>query len=494
MTTDDDPSRWSARRVASAIAAKTISAREYLEVLAARIERYNPALGLVVTRNERAFEEAAAADDAVVRGEYLPPLHGVAMTVKDSLATAGLRTTGGEPALSSYTPREDAAAVAGVRRAGAIILGKTNLPRGSGDLQAYNDMFGTARNPWKREVTTSGSSGGAAGALAAGFTPLEIGSDTAGSIRVPAAFCGVFGHKPSFGVVSTYGHVPPMPFRVSLPDMLVVGPMARDTDDLAVLFDAMTGAHPWDQAAWQLTLPHAHEPRRVAVWLDSPDCRVDDEVQGALEFAADLLSTTGITVDRTSPPGISLAASDRIFRRLLATVAVTGGTPDKAESSGGQQDRTAVLGGEHVDQSYREWVVADELRTRLRRRWQAFFTDYDALLLPVSPNTAPAHDHRPFAERTIIINGKERPYWEQITWAGVTGMCYLPSTVVPVRLDSHGVPLGIAVAGPYLGDRTTLAVARILERLIPPLGRPSLADTVLDFSARSSAADRSSAR
>jgi amidase len=477
MTTDDDPSWWSARRVASAIAAKEISAREYLEVLVARIDRYNPVLGLVVTRNERAFEEAAAADEAVIRSESLPPLHGVAMTVKDCLATAGLRTTGGEPALSSYTPPEDAAAVAGVRRAGAIILGKTNLPRGSGDVQAYNDLFGTARNPWKPEVTTSGSSGGAAGALAAGFTPLEIGSDVAGSIRLPAAFCGVFGHKPSFGVVSTYGHVPPMPFRVSLPDMSVVGPMARDTADLAVLFDAIAGAHPWDRAAWRLALPRAHRPRRVAVWPDSPDCRVDDEVRGALEFAADLLAAAGITIDRTGPPGISLAASDRIFRRLLATVAVTGGTPDQAESSSGQR-RTAVLGGEYVDQSYREWVIANELRTRLRKRWEAFFTDYDALLLPVSPNTAPAHDHRPFTERTIIVNGQERPYWEQITWAGVTGLCYLPSTVVPVRLDSRGVPLGIAVAGPYLGDRTTLAVASVLERLIPPLGRPSLMGNV----------------
>lgn len=479
--TDDDPSWWPARRVASAIATKKISAQEYLGVLTARIERHNPALGLVVTLNERAFEEAAAADDAVARGEPLPPLHGVAMTVKDSLATAGLRTTGGEPALRFYTPQEDAAAVLGVRRAGAIILGKTNLPRGSGDLQAYNDMFGTARNPWNRGVTTSGSSGGAAGAVAAGFTPAEIGSDVAGSIRIPAAFCGVFGHKPSFGVVSAYGHVPPMPLKAALPDMLVVGPLARDTDDLAVLLDVMSGAHPWDRAAWRLTLPRAREPRRVAVWLDNPDCRVDDEVQAALEVAADLLSATGIQVDRTQPAGISLADSDRVFRRLLATVAATGATPDQAAAAEGEQPQHAVLGGEHANQSYREWMMADELRTRLRRRWQAFFTDYDALVMPVAPNTAPVHDHRPFAERTIVVNGRERPYWEQITWAGVTSMCYLPSTVVPVSRDSRGVPIGIAIAGPYLGDRTTLAVARILERLIPPLGRPALADSAPDL-------------
>ncbi|WFE59462.1 amidase family protein [Micromonospora sp. WMMD712] len=470
---DDELCWWPARQVARAIADGQLSAREYLRALLARIDRYDGALGLVVTRNERAEAEAAAADEAVVRGDPLPPLHGVAMTVKDSFATAGLRTTGG--LLPDFVPDEDAAAVAGARRAGAIILGKTNLPRASRDLQAYNELFGTARNPWDPTLTTSGSSGGAAGALAAGFTPLEIGSDVAGSIRIPAGFCGVTGLKPTFGTVSMYGHVPPMPFNRALPDIAMVGPLARDVDDLEILFDAISGPDPWDRPAWRLSLPPASRPRRVAAWFDDPYCPVDGEVRAAVEQAADALAGTGVAVRATSPLGIRLEQSDQIFRKLIAGTAIDDISGEEAELiAAGMRPPTGVLGGEHVHQSHRDWVVANELRTRMGLRWRAFFSRYDALLLPVAPNTAPAHDHRPFAQRTITVDGQPRPYWDQLVWAGVTGMCYLPSVVVPVRLDARGVPIGVAVAGPRLGDRTVLETARVLARTLGPIGRPAL--------------------
>lgn len=404
MTTDDDPSWWSARRAARGIATRKISAREYLGVLTAEIERCNPALGPVVTRNERAYGEVAAADDAVARGESLPPLHGAAMTVKDCLATAGPRTTGGETALRSHIPRTDAAAVAALRRAGVIVAGKTNVPRRAGDVQTCNDLFGTARNPWHRGISTGGSSGGAAGAVAAGFTPVEACSDVAGSIRIPAACCWVSGHRPATGVVPAHGLVPPSPFhggQESAEDRVAVGE-----------FDAGRG--------------------------DPPDL-------------------AGVQQDQ--PPGLLVPGM-------------------RAAHDVGQNLQAARVPGrrahhrEYASQSHQEWLTANESRARLRGKWKAFFTDFDALLLPAVPSTAPAHDHRPPAERAITVNGAERPYRDQVTWAGVTSMCHLPSTVVPARLDARGVPVGIAVAGPRLGDRTAPAAARFLERLPPPLGRP----------------------
>jgi amidase len=468
--TVDEAHWWPARRVAAAVAARALSAREYLSALLARIDRYNGALGLVVTLDERAFEWARQADEAVIRGDRLGPLHGVPMTVKDSLATAGLRTTGGLKQLRGFVPDEDAAAVARLRQAGAIIFGKTNLSEASADIQSYNDVFATARNPWQPEFSTSGSAGGGAGAVAAGFTPVELGSDVAGSIRLPASACGVFGHKPSFGVVPMYGHVPPRPFRPTTVELAVAGPFARTVDDLETVLTATVGPHPWDEPAWRVELPPARPVRRVATWFDDPYCPVDSEVAGALKVAADALSRGGVTVEEARPPGVQLDVSDQVFRQLLASFA---GPMDGS----GPADR-ARLGGELADRPLRDWFLADARRQRLRMYWRQFFTGYDAILLPVAANLAIRHDHRPLAERRVTVNGAERPYWQQTVWAGLTGVAHLPSTVVPVCLDSRGVPVGVALAGPYLGDLTTLAVARLLAEGLEPIGRAPV-DAVL---------------
>ncbi|MEH1166516.1 amidase family protein [Micromonospora sp. CPCC 205539] len=456
---------WSAGRVAAAVAARTLSAREYLDVLLARIERYNAPLGLVTTLDERAYEWARRADEAVVRGDRLGPLHGVAMTVKDSLATGGLRTTGGVPVLSGFVPREDGAAVAGLRRAGAIVFGKTNLAAASADIQSYNDVFGTARNPWHPDHSTSGSSGGGAGAVASGFTPVELGSDVAGSIRLPASACGVFGHKPSFGIVPMHGHIPPMPFKQTTVDLAVTGPLARTVDDLETVLRATVGPHPWDQPAWQVSLPPAQPVRRIAAWVDDPYCPVDAEVAVALQTAVDAFCRAGIAVEPARPPGVRLAESDQVFRQLLAGFAA---------STGPAGGNAARLGGELADRPLNDWFHADAQRQRLRQHWRQFFSRYDAILLPVAPNLAIRHDHRPIAARQITVDAQERPYWQQTVWAGLTGVVYLPSTVVPVRLDTRGLPVGVAIAGPYLGDLTTLAAARLLAEHLDPIGTPPL--------------------
>jgi amidase len=465
---DDEICWWSARQVAEAIAARRLSAREYLAAQLDRVERLNPLLNAVVTIDERAAAQAADADAAVMRGQTLGPFHGVAMTVKDCMATAGLRTTGGLLGLASHVPREDASAIAALRDAGVVVFGKTNVPAGSGDLQTYNELFGVTRNPWDLRRSPSGSSGGAATAVAAGLSPLEIGSDVAGSIRLPAAMCGVFGHKPSHGLVPTHGHVPPAPYKPGNVDMNVVGPIARTVDDLSAALDVIAAPRLWDREAWQVSLPPARPLRRIATWFDDPHCPVDAAVRRALEDAAQRLRDDGVAVEDARPPGIRLEASDLVFQRLLAGVAVHSySAQDVAAMAHGERPPGEELGGRFAGQSYRDWAEADDRRTRMRARWHQFFTEYDAILLPVAPNTSIPHDHRPFAERRIVVDGAERPYWDQIVWAGLTGVSYLPSTVVPVGLGPEGTPIGLAVAGPYLGDLTTLAVARRLAELLP---------------------------
>jgi amidase len=478
---DTDPCWWSARRAAAAIAARRISAREYLAALQARIGDCNSALNAVITLDERAAEWAGQADETVASGRALGPLHGVAMTVKDCFATRGLRTTAGMDMLRSYVPREDAAVVARLRQAGAIIFGKTNLPEGLGDLQAFNDLFGLARNPWHPDYSPGGSSGGSASAVAAGLSPLDIGSDIAGSIRIPAANCGVFGHKPSFGIVPAHGHMPPAPFNLHDLDISAIGPIARCVDDLETALAVIAGPNRWDQPAWQLKLPPARPVRRVATWFDDPYCPVDDEVRTALEDAAARLADTGIDVRPAQPRGIRLDASDAIFRRLLVTAAVDSHSKEAvAAIAAGDVPAGPQLGAEFVAQHYRDWAEAHGKRLRLRERWRQFFDDFDAILLPVASSLAIEHDLRPLAERDITVNGVRRPYWDQIIWAGLTGVSYLPSTVVPVRTDSRGVPIGMAVAAGYLQDCTALAVARLLASTLPPIGHPELGTVPAD--------------
>jgi len=459
-----DPSRWPAVRVAAAIARRELSAREYLDLLLGRIAAHNPALNAVTSIDGRAMRWAKEADEATARGESSGPLHGVAMTVKDSLTTAGLRTTAGAAALSSHVPGTDAEAVRALRRAGAIVFGKTNLAANCMDVQTANDVFGVSRNPWNPDRTPGGSSGGSAAAVAAGFTAAEVGSDIAGSIRIPASNCGVFGHKPSFGVVPVTGHIPP--YQPTRPDLAVVGPLGRDVEDLRLLLGVIAGPDPRDRPAWRLALPPPRPVRTVALWSDDPYCPVAREVRDAVERAGSALAQTGVIVEPDAPTGFSLAASDEVMRRSLAAAAFT------ADAGPGGAGAQAGLGAEFATQSHHDWLKAQDRRTRIQRAWHRFFQRYDAVLLPVSATPAIEHDARSFPERRITVDGIERPYWDQIVWAGLAGVGHLPVTVVPVGLDTGGTPIGVAVTGPYLGDLTTLAIAERLAGSLGDIGVP----------------------
>ncbi len=247
---------WSATDLAAAIRGREISASEALEHFVARIEALDGPINSVVHWDlERARNAARAADASVAGGDHLGPLHGVPISIKDSFQTEGCITTSGSPDLAEHVPTHDAWPVARLRQAGAIPFAKTNLPIFAGDIQSFNDVYGTTNNPHDITRTPGGSSGGSSAALAMGFTPIELGSDIGGSIRVPAHYSGVMGHKPSYGIVPAHGQIPGMPGTLSQADLAVCGPMARCVDDLELELDVLAGPDRWNHPAWRLDLP-----------------------------------------------------------------------------------------------------------------------------------------------------------------------------------------------------------------------------------------------
>ncbi|HVN89076.1 MAG TPA: amidase [Candidatus Binataceae bacterium] len=463
----------SAITIAKRIRQKEISSRETLDYFLDRVAKLDKPINSVVTIDaDRARAEADAADAALARGEASGPLHGVPMTIKDSFQTAGMRTTSGAPELAHFVPTEDAWPVARLREAGAIIYGKTNLPIYAGDLQSYNDVFGTTNNPHDQSRTPGGSSGGSAAALACGFTPLELGSDIGGSIRLPSHMSGVVGHKPSYGIVPAHGQIPGPPGTLTLADLAVAGPMARTVDDLKLGLNIMTGPNRWETPAWRLRLPAPHHRKlseyRIAAWLDDPFCRVEPESRALLEQAAEKLAEAGARVNHEARPEFSLEKVTDTFFALLQAALAGGVSREKIEAFAADQ------GDSEVSQTrrrqairHREWLSYHERRLQMRKHWENFFKDWDIALLPVMPCPAIPHDQsQPQAGRIAKVNGEDRSYWGLITWMAPAGTCYLPATVVPVGKLSNGLPVGIQIVGPYLEDNTTLDLAKRLMTLL----------------------------
>lgn len=470
----------STTELADDLAGGELSSREAVEHFAARIGELDGSINAVVlTDVDRALSEAAAIDESRARGEAVGPLAGVPMTVKDSFSTKGMTTTSGSPTLADHVPEEDAWPVAAVRGAGAVVIGKTNLPIWAGDLQSYNEVYGTTSNPYDTERTPGGSSGGSAAALAAGFTPLEIGSDIGGSIRFPAHMTGVSGHKPSYGIVPAHGQIPGPPGTLTLADLAVAGPMARTVADLEMALDLMTGPNRWDGPAWRLELPPSRGGAdiagfRVAAWLDDEHCPIDSESKMMLEAAVEALRGAGATVDDEARPAFSLQRVAATFHALLQA-ALSGGVTresiehyakDTGTDSAAEARRSTAM-------RHREWLSNNERRLQMRRQWEEFFTSFDIALLPVAMLPAIKHDHsEPAVDRRLEVNGEERDYWEMTTWMAPAGACYLPATVVPIGLTTAGLPVGIQIVGPFLEDRTTLAFAKLVSDVVGPIARP----------------------
>jgi amidase len=464
----------SAVAIADRIRRREISSREAVDYFLARVETLDKRINSVVTIDaQRARTEADAADAALARGEVRGPLHGVPMTIKDSFQTAGMRTTSGAPELASFIPTKDAWPVARLREAGAIIFGKTNLPIYAGDLQSYNKVFGTTNNPHDVSRTPGGSSGGSAAALACGFTPLELGSDIGGSIRLPSHMSGIVGHKPSYGIVPAHGQIPGPPGTLTLADLAVAGPMARTIQDLKLALDIMAGPNRWEKPAWHLELPPPRRPTlkqyRVAAWLDDPACRVEPEVGELLASATQKLAAAGVRVDHDARPEFTLAKVADTFFALLQAALAGGVPPDRLdEYAATVGDMPAAHTRRLLAIRHRQWLSYNERRLQMRKRWEEFFTQWDAILLPVMPCAAMPHDHsEPMASRIASVGGEQRPYWDLTTWMAPAGACYLPVTVIPVGRLKNGLPIGIQIVGAYLNDRTTLDLA---EHLLPLVG------------------------
>jgi amidase len=475
-----------ARELSAALAARQVSAVELTDQAIARIEALDGKLNAVVVRDfENARAAAANADAALARGER-KALLGVPMTVKEAFNVAGLPTTWGVPAAKGRLVSDDAVTVARLKAAGAVILGKTNVPFMLADWQSYNDIYGTTNNPWDVTRTPGGSSGGAAAALAAGFVPLELGSDIGGSLRVPAHFCGVFAHKPTHALIPSRGHVPPrapaLPVEV---DLNVVGPMARSADDLALALEVLAGPDAPLATAYRLALPPPrHESLkdfRVLVIDQHPLLPTDNAVRIALERLADNLAKAGAKVARASPLVPDLALQGRTYQTLLtgflgADMPVESYERMRQVAAGIPKDDNGLdaVGARGWVLSHRDWIWADRMRAELVGRWRVLFGEFDVVVCPIMPTPAFPHNHDEPRARRIYIDGNHYAYLDQTVWAGVATLTGQPATAVPIGRSEQGLPIGAQVIGPYLEDRTTIAFAGLIERafggFVPPPG------------------------
>jgi amidase len=469
----------------AALAARQVSAVELVEQAIARIEALDAHINAVVMRDfDRARVAAAAADQALERGERRPLL-GVPMTVKEAYNVAGLPTTWGMPLFKDWRPAEDAVAVARVKAAGAVILGKTNVPFALADWQSYNDIYGTTNNPWDPGRTPGGSSGGSAAALAMGYAALELGSDIGGSLRAPAHYCGVYAHKPTHALVPSRGHTPPgVPPSPQEVDLAVVGPMARSAGDLALALDLLAGPDEPDAVAYRLALPAARHDTlqefRVLVIDTHPLLPTSHAVRAALERLSERLAQAGCTLARTSPLLPDLAAMARLYMQLLFAFLAADWPPDlyrrvtqAAAALPPGDDSLVAWRRRGMALSHRDWVAADRARIQLRQQWHELFREWDVVLCPAMPTPAFVHDHSTERDKRVIgIDGKDYPYEDQMVWPGVATVAGLPATAAPIEISASGLPIGVQIVGPWLEDHTTIKFAALLERefggFVPP--------------------------
>jgi amidase len=482
-------SEWSfksATELSAALAAKKVSAVELAHDAIGRIERHDGKINAVCVRDfARGLEAARAADAARARGDT-GALLGIPLTVKESYNVAGLPTTWGYPAQKNFVPGEDALPISRVKQAGGVIIGKTNVPIGLGDWQSYNEIYGTTNNPYDLGRTPGGSSGGSSAALAAGYGALSLGSDIGGSLRVPAFHCGVYAHKPTFGLVASRGHtpppLPPLPFDR---DLSVIGPMARSAADLSLLLDVVAGPDPLEAGkAYKLALPPPRHGElknfRVLLIDTDPVLPPAKSVHMAIEKLAANLAKTGVTVTRASPLLPDFAASTRLYMRMLMSF-LAASFP--LEDYAGAQAAAAQLAPDDkslaaerlrgIALSHRDWLMANGARTRLRAQWRELFKTFDAVICPVMPTPAYPHDHSEDQEtRRINIDGKDYVYPDQLAWPGIATLPGLPATAIPVGFSPDGLPIGVQIVGPWLEDRTPLKLAELIERefggFVPP--------------------------
>lgn len=431
----------SALGIAAAIAAGETSARAQCELAIARIAAGDGDINAVVVRDfARALEAADRADAAIARGERRPFL-GVPMTVKEAFDVAGLPTSWGFAHAANNIATSDAVVVQRMRAAGAIILGKTNVAPGLADWQSDNPVYGRTSNPHDLSRTAGGSSGGSAAALAAGFVPIEIGSDIGGSIRVPAGFCAVWGHKPSYELVDAYGHRFPGSDGAA-PPLGVVGPMARDAADLAAMLDILADT----------PLPRAGRVTggaRVLLLGEHPAAPTDPAIRAVLDRLDTAATGTGVQVARSSDLLPDLAAQHRAYCKMLA-ITFARGAP-------GPDGQTMSLAG---------WFDLLDAQARNRRAWSRLFDEFDAVVTPANVVTAFPHRDDPYNERRLTVAGQDASYDAQLVWAGLATYPGLPATAFPAGTTVDGLPVGLQVVTDYRDDQRAIAIADLLHGVL----------------------------
>jgi amidase len=469
-----------ARDMLADLVKKKISARELLDLHVARNQALHGKLNAVIeTDLDRARAAAKSIDDARAHNATLGMLAGLPMTIKDGLDVYGMPASAGAHGFHGRAKNcHDADVVAAARKEGAIIWGKTNVPFLLGDIQTYNDIYGTTNNPYDVSKTPGGSSGGAAAALAAGITPLEIGSDIGGSLRNPANFCGVVALKPTWGALPLRGHIPPAPDRFIETDLGVVGPMARNAGDARLLWSVLSG---------RAQTPMPIKDLRVAVWDEEPGWPLASDVRHAMQRTADALSRLGVKVVRAKP---AIGGEDLIetYRTILTGV-LNADLPDDIYNSflaRREEDRRMVeAGGDKAEAalyrlratgSYREIVQATIQRQKQKDILAKFFDETaDIILMPISPVTAFAHmQDGTFSDRKLDVDGRQAPYSSLLWWIALATSLHAPALAIQAGRTGSGMPVGVQLVGRWNGESRLFDLGEALEQQTGGFEAPAL--------------------
>jgi amidase len=476
-----NPAFATAVELADAILGRTISATELLNLTFQRVDLHNPTINAIIWQfREQAMARARLADEMIARGKTWGPLHGVPVTIKEAFAYQASPNTWGMPPLKDVKSPRTAVAVERLESAGAIVIGKTNVPVMLGDYQSYNPIYGTTNNPWDVTRTPGGSTGGGAAALAAGLGCLALGSDLAGSIRIPAHFCGVYGHKPTLELVSTDGHQPgPWDGSPGVPmDLAVAGPLARGARDLALALNAIGGPNGDDAKAWNWRMPSARQKRlkdfRIGYVIDDELAPVASDIGALYENVLASLSRAGAKMERGWPLGIDPQAQLKTLRYLIFALLNADVSKEKREQLRARFEKNpADIPAAATVEPHARWLQETQRRLGFRAIWQKYFESHDVFLFPAGFSAAFPHDHsQPVEKRVIEAPEGKWPYLNMGFWICSATVSGLPATVAPVGRTKAGLPAGMQIVAPMWEDGTSIEFAALLTEIIGGFTEP----------------------